>query len=264
MRLKEDPMNPLGCNTRNRWQVSDTTANLVRPPVTPRLVTLSAPPKQVTLDLARTAMIVIDMQNDFCHPEGWLAGIGVDITPARAPIAPLSRLLPALRGAGVPVIWVNWGNRKDLANIPPSLLHVYDPEGHGVGLGGALPVHDAHVLEHGSWSAGIVDELAADASRDLHVDKYRMSGFWDTVLDSVLRNLRVDTLLFAGVNMDQCVMATLQDASCLGYDCILLEDCAATTSPDFCAQATVYNVRQCFGFVTSGDECLRAMHDGAA
>lgn len=59
-------------------------------------------------------------------------------------------------------------------------------------------------------------------------------------------------------------MATLQDASCLGYDCILLEDCAATTSPDFCAQATVYNVRQCFGFVTSGDECLRAMHDGAA
>ena len=254
-------MKPLGCNTRNRWQVSDTTASLVRPNPTPRPVTLDAPPKQVTLDLARTAVVVIDMQNDFCHPQGWLAGIGVDITPARAPIAPLARLLPALRGADVPVVWVNWGNRRDLANIPPSLLHVYDPAGHGGGLGAGLPVHGAHVLEHGSWSAAIVDELASDTAADIHVDKYRMSGFWDTELDSVLRNLRVDTLLFAGVNMDQCVMATLQDASCLGYDCILLEDCAATTSPDFCAQATVYNVRQCFGFVTSSDECLRAVHD---
>ncbi|ATU72798.1 Peroxyureidoacrylate/ureidoacrylate amidohydrolase RutB [Gluconacetobacter sp. SXCC-1] len=256
-------MNPLGCNTRNRWQVSDTTASLVRPQVAPRPVTVMAPPKQVTFDLARTAIIVIDMQNDFCHPEGWLAGIGVDITPARAPIAPLARLLPALRGADVPVVWVNWGNRKDLANIPPSLLHVYDPAGQGVGLGGTLPVRGARVLEQGSWSAGIVDELVP-APDDIHIDKYRMSGFWDTMLDSVLRNLRVDTLLFAGVNMDQCVMATLQDASCLGYDCILLEDCAATTSPDFCARATVYNVRQCFGFVTSSDECLRAMKDAPA
>ena len=62
-------------------------------------------------------------------------------------------------------------------------------------------------------------------------------------------NLGLTTLLFAGVNADQCVMCTLQDANFRGYDCLLLEDCAATTSPDYCMAATIYNVRQCFGFV---------------
>jgi nicotinamidase-related amidase len=81
-----------------------------------------------------------------------------------------------------------------------------------------------------------------------------MSGFHDTLLDSILRNLNVTTLLFAGVNADQCVLCTLQDANFRGYDCLLLEDCSATTSPAFCMEATLYNVRQCFGFVCqSGD-----------
>jgi ureidoacrylate peracid hydrolase len=80
-----------------------------------------------------------------------------------------------------------------------------------------------------------------------------MSGFWDTPLDSILRNLDITTLLFAGVNLDQCVMCTLQDANFLGYDCILIEDCAATTSPDFCREATIYNIKQCFGFVVSSE-----------
>jgi nicotinamidase-related amidase len=86
-----------------------------------------------------------------------------------------------------------------------------------------------------------------------------MSGFRDTALDSILRNLGVSTLLFAGVNMDQCVLCTLQEANFHGYDCILLEDCAATTSPSFCAEATVYNVRQCFGFVTGSSTILAAL-----
>ncbi|NVN13155.1 cysteine hydrolase family protein, partial [Nguyenibacter vanlangensis] len=216
-----------------------------------RPVTIDALPQQVTLDLARTAMIVIDMQNDFCHPDGWLASIGVDIAPARTPIAPLAAILPVLRGRDVPVIWVNWGNRPDRLNLSPSLLHVYDPDGEGVGLGGRLPGQGDGVLELGSWNAAIVDELAPETG-DIHVAKYRMSGFWDTPLDAILRNLRVDTLLFGGVNLDQCVMTTLQDAGCLGYDCILLEDCAATTSPGFCTDATLYNVRQCFGFTAMG------------
>jgi nicotinamidase-related amidase len=104
------------------------------------------------------------------------------------------------------------------------------------------------VLEFGSWAAAIVDELAVEPS-DVHVAKYRMSGFQDTMLDSILRNLGVTTLLFAGVNADQCVLCTLQDANFLGYDCLLVEDCTATTSPDYCMAATIYNVRQCFGFV---------------
>ncbi len=61
-----------------------------------------------------------------------------------------------------------------------------------------------------------------------------MSGFQDTMLDSILRNLGVTSLLFAGVNADQCVLCTLQDANFLGYDCLLIEDCTATTSPEYC------------------------------
>jgi nicotinamidase-related amidase len=239
----------LGSSPRNQWRVSATDVDLRRAPLAPNPLTISAEPQQVTLDLARTAMLVIDMQNDFCHPEGWLGHIGVDVTPARTPIPQLAALLPALRAQDVPVLWVNWGNRPDKLNASPSLLHVYKPTGRGTGLGDPLPGSGAHVLEDGSWSAKVVEELAP-AQEDIRVSKFRMSGFWDTELDSILRNLGVTTLLFAGVNVDQCVLCTLQDANFLGYDCILLEDCSATTSPDYCFAATLYNVKQCFGFVT--------------
>ena len=247
-----DRLWPLGPSERNRWMVSERTADLVRPPLEPRPLTVQTEGKEVTFDLARTAVVIIDMQNDFCHPEGWLAHIGVDVMPARKPIAPLQRLLPPLRSQGVPVIWLNWGNRPDRLNLSPALLHVYKPSGAGVGLGDALPGSGANVLERGSWSAGIVEELAPDPS-DIHVAKYRMSGFQDTELDSILRNLAVTTVLFAGVNADQCVLCTLQDANFRGYDCLLLADCVATTSPDYCMAATLYNVQQCFGFVVGSE-----------
>jgi nicotinamidase-related amidase len=246
------PKVPLGTARANQWQVNPTHADLVRAPVQPRPITVTTDRRVITFDLAHTAIIVVDMQNDFCHPDGWLAHIGVDVTPARAPIGPLTELLPRLRNASVPVIWLNWGNRPDRLNLSPALLHVYNPTGSGVGLGDPLPANGARVLEYGSWAAAIVDGLAV-AAGDIHVAKYRMSGFQDTMLDSILRNLNVTTLLFAGVNADQCVMCTLQDANFLGYDCLLIEDCTATTSPDFCMAATLYNVRQCFGFVVDSD-----------
>jgi nicotinamidase-related amidase len=253
-----DDLLPLGSAPGNQWRVGAARADLVRPGVAARPVTVAAGARQVTLDLARSALLVIDMQNDFCHPEGWLAHIGVDITPARAPIGPLSRLLPVVRAAGVPVIWVNWGNRPDRLNLSPALLHVYKPTGAGVGLGDPLPGSGARVLEAGSWSAAVVGELTPDPG-DIQVAKYRMSGFQDTVLDSILRNLGVTTLFFAGVNLDQCVMCTLQEANFRGFDCLLLADCAATTSPDFCVAATLYNVQQCFGFVTGSEAILAAL-----
>jgi nicotinamidase-related amidase len=250
-----DLLRPLGPSERNRWMVSETTADLVRHPVPPRPLAVQTEGKQVSFDLVRTAIVIVDMQNDFCHPDGWLGHIGVDVTPARKPIAPLQRLLPVLRSQDVPVIWLNWGNRPDRLNLSPALLHVYKPSGTGIGLGDALPGSGAKVLERGSWSASIVDELSPDAS-DIHVAKYRMSGFQDTELDSILRNLAVTTLLFAGVNADQCVLCTLQDANFRGYDCLLLEDCVATTSPDYCMSATLYNVRQCFGFVVQSEAII--------
>ena len=242
----------------NAWQVNATSADLTRPAPPPRSLTFPTATKTLTLDLGKTACLVVDMQNDFCHPDGWLASIGVDVTPARAPIAPLQKLLPILRQMSVPILWVNWGNRPDLLNISPALRHVYNPTGTGTGLGDPLPKNGAPVLIKGSWAAAVVDELPADPS-DIRVDKYRMSGFWDTPLDSILRNLGKTTLLFAGVNADQCVLCTLQDANFLGYDCILLQDCTATTSPDYCMQATIYNVNQCFGFVASAAALIAAI-----
>jgi nicotinamidase-related amidase len=251
---------PLG-PTPNTWWVNDAVADIQRQPPPPRPLTLDTETKQVTLDLNKTACLVIDMQNDFCHPHGWLGSIGVDVTPAQRPVAPLQQLLPALRAAGVPIVWVNWGNRPDLLNISAGLRHVYNPTGAGVGLGDPLPANGAPVLTKDSWAAAVIDELAPDPE-DIWVDKYRMSGFWDTPLDSILRNLGKTTLLFAGVNIDQCVLATLQDANFLGYDCLLLRDCSATTSPNYCFQATIYNVNQCFGFVADSSALVAALNSG--
>lgn len=251
------PLRRLGI-APNAWTVNHAIADISRPNLTPQSAILPTETKTLHLDLAKTAILVIDMQNDFCHPDGWLAHIGVDVTPARKPIQPLQNLLPVLREANIPVIWLNWGNRPDLMNISANVLHVYNPTGEGVGLGDALPKNGAQVLMAGSWAAAVVDELE-QLPQDIRIDKYRMSAFWDTPLDSILRNLGRTTLFFTGVNADQCVMATLQDANFLGYDCVLVKDCTATTSPEYCWLATLYNVKQCFGFVTDAQAIAKML-----
>jgi nicotinamidase-related amidase len=252
------PEGPLGPARGFQWLASPTHVDMSRPLPPPRPLLLPAAPQAVTVDLRRTALIIIDMQNDFCAPGGWVDHLGVDYTPDRAPIEPLRRLVPALRRAGVGIVWVNWGNRPDLANMPPNQIHLYKPGGSGVGLGDPLPGSGAPVLQKDSWAAAIVDELVPEPT-DLRVDKYRISGFWDTPLDSILRNLQVRTVLFAGVNTDQCVLCTLQDANFLGYGCVLLSDCCATTSPSYCTEATLFNVRKCFGFVIDSAAVLEAL-----
>jgi nicotinamidase-related amidase len=251
-------LHELGSAPAFKWRVNAAHVDMAAPSLPPRPLTIHAEPQTVTLDLRRTAMVVIDMQNDFCAKGGWVDHLGVDYSPDRAPIGPLQRLLPELRKAGVSVIWVNWGNRPDLMNMPPNQLHLYKPSGVGIGLGEPLPGSGAHVLEKDSWAAAVVDELEKKPG-DIDVDKHRISGFWDTPLDSILRNLGVRTVLFAGVNTDQCVLCSLQDANFLGYGCVLVEDCCATTSPDYCTQATLFNVKKCFGFVSNSEHFLSSL-----
>ncbi len=251
-------MHPLGTSPQTNWLAGAHHIDLTPPAPAPRPVTLASTPQQVSFDLNRAALVIIDMQNDFCTHGGWVDHLGADFTPDRAPIEPLRALLPAWRAAGGAVLWVNWGNRPDLANMPPNQHHLYKPTGSGIGLGEPLPGHGARVLQKDSWAAAVVDELEI-APGDICVDKHRISGFWDTPLDSILRNLGVRTLLFAGVNTDQCVMCTLTDANFLGYACVLLDDCCATTSPAFCTEATLWNVRKCFGFVAGSEALLRAL-----
>src|SRR3546814_11705344 len=123
---------------------------MATPPVKPKPLTIAAAPQTVTIDLKRSAMIVIDMQNDFCTKGGWVDHIGGDYRPDRKPIKPLQKLLPVLRKAGMPVIWVNWGNRPDLANMPPNQIHLYKPSDQGTGLGDPFPGSGAPLLPKAS------------------------------------------------------------------------------------------------------------------
>jgi nicotinamidase-related amidase len=248
----------LGVGPSYRWWATETDVDMAMPAPAPIPLRIACEPQSVTVDLNRTAIIVIDMQNDFCAKGGWVDYLGADYTPDRAPIAPLQRLLPALRDAKVPVIWVNWGNRPDLANMPPNQIHLYKPKGVGIGLGDPLPGSGAQVLQKDSWAAAVVDELKQEP-QDFKVDKYRISGFWDTPLDSILRNLGIRSILFTGVNTDQCVLHSLTDANFLGYGCIMVSDCCATTSPGFCTEATIWNVKKCFGFVTDSNAIVTAL-----
>jgi nicotinamidase-related amidase len=262
-RTQDAPGGALGFGHNNQWWATETEVDMAAAAPAPVPVRIACEPQAVTVDLRRTAIIVIDMQNDFCAKGGWVDHLGADYTPDRAPIEPLQRLLPVLREAGVPVIWVNWGNRPDLANMPPNQIHLYKPKGAGIGLGDPLPGHGAPVLQKDSWAAAVVDELEQEP-HDIKVDKYRISGFWDTPLDSILRNLGIRSILFTGVNTDQCVMHSLTDANFLGYGCLLVSDCCATTSPAFCTEATVWNVKKCFGFVTDSDAVITALRARAS
>ena len=247
----------VGPNDANFYSVLEDTVDISRMPVRqPRLGKIKAEPVDVRIDLSKTAIVIIDMQNDFLTEGGMVSEAGGDYRKLRQPIEPLYELSGKLREIQVPVIWVNWGNRPDRRNLPPGLLYSFNRHG-AKGLGDSLQSRQSNILEKDSWSAAIVDELYPDAA-DVFIDKYRVSGFWDTPLDSILRYEQINTLLFAGVNADQCVMCTMQDATFLGYDTILLSDCIATTSPDYCMKATLYNAK-IMGFVTDSMRFIEAM-----
>ncbi len=242
----------IGSHPANRWLVSAAGVDLTRSEARPqRKVPVAAEPKNVVLDLGRSAIVVVDMQNDFCADGGYLSRCGGDCRPAQALIEPINHLLQTVRPWHVPVIWLNWAVRADRLNISPSMPHIHT---HGVIEKGAV---DAAFMESkddwgafaGQWGAQIVSGLHVDAN-DIHVSKHRFSGFFDTELDSILRNMGVSTLLFAGVATDICVMATLADAMFLGYDALMLDDCVATNSPDYCVAAARYHVKKLFGFLT--------------
>ncbi|MGA2127697.1 MAG: isochorismatase family cysteine hydrolase [Xanthobacteraceae bacterium] len=245
----ESPAVEMGAAPGQSWLVTRDTVDMTRPAPPPRPLAIAAEPQSIVIDAHKTALLIVDMQNDFCHDGGWLHSRGIDVTPNRKPIGPIRDLVAAFRREALPVVWVNWGVRKDLLNIHPSLRHAHSPRGDEPGLAEPVPGTRSEVIARGSWGAEVVDEINP-GTRDIQIVKHRFSAFWDTETDSVLRNLGVKTLLIGGVNMDQCVMTTLEDASFLGYDTVLIEDATATTSPDYCVQAVLYNVKLLFGFVT--------------
>lgn len=248
----------MGASPATGWIVRPDAVDMTRPAMPVRPLSFAAEPQHVTLDANKTALLIVDMQNDFCTEGGWMASRGIDIRPNRAPIAPLQAMIAACRAHDIPVVWVNWGVRKDLLNIAPSLRHAHNPTGLETSLASPVPGTRSEVIAANSWGAQVVDELDP-GDRDIRITKHRFSAFWDCETDAVLRTLGIRSLLIAGVNMDQCVMTTLEDASFLGYDVLLLEDCTATTSPRYCVDATLYNVKLLFGFVARSEAVIASM-----
>lgn len=246
----------------NVWTRRGDTMSLVRPVHVPRPVQFTADDHPIEIDVAATALIIIDMQNDFCHPEGWFAQKGVPVQAARKPIPVLLRLLPVWRHAGGRVVWLNWGVRRDTLNLSP--LQRYkaarpDAQGRpGVGYGEPSPLDRGPSVVAGEWGSQVVRELAIGPA-DVTVFKHRLSGFWDNELDSLLRQQGITTLLFAGVNTDRCVFSSLQDAAFLGYDCVLLKDACATSSPAYVTRAIHFLVEKLHGFVASAEALVPAL-----
>ena len=243
----------------NAWSLQDGEVSLVRAAPAPRPLRLGrAQPQPLTIDLARSVLVVVDMQNDFCHPRGWFGQKGIDVAPMRQPIAVLQRLLPAWRAAGASVLWLNWGVRPDRANLPPTVVFKGKRSAAGVGYAERSPEDRGRSLVPGEWGARIVEELVPEG-RDFIVHKHRLSGFFDSELDGLLRQQGVTTLLFAGINTDRCVFSTLQDAGFLGYDNVLLADACSTPSPAYVTEAIHFLVQQLHGFVATSADLLDAL-----
>ncbi len=262
MNAADFPLDPLSATGHAAglpaWQRTAQGISLVRHAPPPRPIVVQAMPDALTLDIARTALVIVDMQNDFCHREGWFGSQGIDVRPMRRPIPVLRRVLPAWRATQAPVVWLNWGIRPDLANLSPTIRFKGKRTPQAVGYGEPLPRRDSRALVTGDWGAAVIADLQVQAS-DLVVHKHRLSGFWDNELDSVLRQRGITTLVFAGINTDRCVFATLQDAAFLGYDCLLLADACGTPSPAYVSRAIHFLVQQLHGFVIGSDALLPAL-----
>ena len=248
-----------GPHAHNAWQLGQQGLSLVRQTRSTKAVRFDALPQPIEIDLARSALVVVDMQNDFCHPRGWFGQKGISVKPMRRPIAAIAALLPAWRTTGAPVVWLNWGVRPDRLNLSPTVQFKGKRSAEGVGYAEASPEDRGLSVVAGQWGAQVIDELAV-APQDITVFKHRLSGFWDNELDSILRQQGITTLLFAGVNTDRCVFSSLQDAGFLGYDCVLLSDACSTPSPAYVSKAIHFIVQQFHGFVVSTQALLPALN----
>lgn len=213
----------------------------------------------VVEDTRRMALVIIDMQNDFCTKGGWADHAGFETKRTRSAIPGIKKVLKWAREHDLWVIWIGWANREDIRNLGAPTLYQYKKNTEMRGIGESLG--DYRALVEGTWGTELVEELAdLQEPDDVVVDKVRTSAFYGTHLDQILKNQGFKTLLFTGVNTDQCVTTTLEDACFRDYNVVLIKDATATSSPDYCKKAVVHNTRLCWGFVTDSERLAAAKH----
>ncbi|KAI0158120.1 Isochorismatase hydrolase [Xylariaceae sp. FL1272] len=207
-----------------------------------------------------SALIIVDMQNFFLHPRC------NDYPDGLTAVDRVLGVIKQCRKLGVKVIWVNWGLKEiDLPVIPAATAKSFSTElisGPGDskqarrGFGTDMGDDRGRLLMEGEWNAALYDPLreASDEELDIFCSKDRISALWHgtTALADALEENSIRTLVFAGVNTDQCVFGTLADAYYQGFDCIMLEDCCATKTPGG-QDVTVWNASRGYGFVTDSE-----------
>ena len=228
-----------------------------------RVVTIRAKPAPIDIDPAKTAIIVVDMQNDFAAKGGLFDHAGVDITGARNAIPHIQTSIATGRQAGIPVIYLKMGFKPDLSDLGAQgsvnrVRHLH----FGVGQTAEAPDgRTGRFLVRETWNTDIVPELEPQPN-DLVIYKTRFSGFYQTELDASLKKIGAKYLIFTGVTTCICVDSTARDAMFRDYLCVLLRDCMSEPIGSNLSrsnhEATLLAVETLFGWVTDSQEFVAA------
>ncbi len=221
-------------------------------------VLVQAKPGPIKLDIERTALIVVDMQNAFCKKGGMFDTLGrFDEAKAKRVIETDKKVIEASRRRGIKVIYLRATYRPDLTNAGGPESPNYWKE-LGVVAMREHPEWKGRFITNGTWDWEIVDELKP-YPEDIVVNKNRYSGFPNTELNVILQTLDIKYLVFLGVATNVCVESTIRDAFFHEYFPIMVSDGCGTYSPDFIQEATIFNVSEMFGWVTTSDDLVKAL-----